>query len=338
MKATLTSLAELEARLPAGHRARSFEDEDREAIVRIGNEDAHDLQRGSAEEWRHWDRLMPDPSRIGVVVAGPSDTVVASAQLSSGGVSPHPDGAVNGGVRVQKASRGRGIGSTLASFLEAEARGRRAPRWLSSVSESHPDALDWSKRRGFREIGRRIESYILVSDFDPAPFAGDVERVRSTGLRLSTVRELLDEHGDDAREALYRELYDADAECHADVPFPSPHAHIPYETFRRIAGDERFAADLSVVALDGERIVSFTTTGRYRERDAITVMTGTRRAYRGRGAALAVKVEALSRARASAYRALLTTNDEPNKPMRGINARLGYRTLPAEIALEKPLG
>jgi hypothetical protein len=34
---------------------------------------------------------------------------------------------------------------------------------------------------------------------------------------------------------------------------------------------------------------------------------------------------------------LLTTNDEPNKAMREINAKLGYRLLPAQIQLEKPL-
>lgn len=32
-----------------------------------------------------------------------------------------------------------------------------------------------------------------------------------------------------------------------------------------------------------------------------------------------------------------TTNDEPDKPMRVINARLGYRPLPASIHLEKRL-
>jgi GNAT superfamily N-acetyltransferase len=67
-------------------------------------------------------------------------------------------------------------------------------------------------------------------------------------------------------------------------------------------------------------------------------MTGTARGYRGRGIATALKVEALSRAKAKGLRAMLTTNDEPNKAMRGINALLGYQTLPAHVQLEKRLG
>ena len=61
------------------------------------------------------------------------------------------------------------------------------------------------------------------------------------------------------------------------------------------------------------------------------------RAYRGRGLATAIKVEALLRAKAKGLRAMLTTNDEPNKAMREINAKLGYQLLPAHVQLEKPL-
>jgi hypothetical protein len=34
---------------------------------------------------------------------------------------------------------------------------------------------------------------------------------------------------------------------------------------------------------------------------------------------------------------MMTTNDEPNKAMRGINAKLGYQMLPARVQLEKKL-
>jgi hypothetical protein len=34
---------------------------------------------------------------------------------------------------------------------------------------------------------------------------------------------------------------------------------------------------------------------------------------------------------------MLTTNDESNKAMRGINAKLGYVLLPAHVELEKKL-
>ena len=45
----------------------------------------------------------------------------------------------------------------------------------------------------------------------------------------------------------------------------------------------------------------------------------------------------VARAKAKGRRAMCTVNDEPNKAMRGINAKLGYVTLPANVELEKKL-
>jgi GNAT superfamily N-acetyltransferase len=66
-------------------------------------------------------------------------------------------------------------------------------------------------------------------------------------------------------------------------------------------------------------------------------MTGVARGYRGRGIATALKLAMLAGAKRAGLRAMLTTNDEPNKAMRGINAKLGYVMLPARIELEKQL-
>jgi GNAT superfamily N-acetyltransferase len=96
-------------------------------------------------------------------------------------------------------------------------------------------------------------------------------------------------------------------------------------------------AEISVVAYDGDTIAGFTMTGKREPRDAYTWMTGVGRNYRGRGLATAIKVEALARAKANGLRAMLTTNDEPNKAMREVNAKLGYQTLPAYVQLEKTL-
>jgi len=96
-------------------------------------------------------------------------------------------------------------------------------------------------------------------------------------------------------------------------------------------------ADASIVAYDGDTIAALTTTGKRESRDGYTWMTGVGRDYRRRGLATAIKVDALSRAKAKGLRAMLTTNDEPNKAMREINAKLGYQVLPAHVQLEKPL-
>jgi len=241
-------------------------------------------------------------------------------------------------VSVARADRGKGIGSSLLAVVIDEAIRRKAPRFLAGASEAHPDALTWAAKRGFREIGRRIESYVELASFDPARFRKRADDVRGSGIALKTIDEILDGRDGDSRETFIRALYDAETPMWEDVPWATPMPHWPYDRFRRMGFESgQMIADVSIVAYDGETIAGFTMTGKRQSQDGYTWMTGVGRSYRGRGLATAIKVEALSRAKAKGLRALLTTNDEPNKAMREINAKLGYRTLPAHVQLEKPL-
>jgi RimJ/RimL family protein N-acetyltransferase len=55
------------------------------------------------------------------------------------------------------------------------------------------------------------------------------------------------------------------------------------------------------------------------------MFTGTLRAYRGRGLALAVKLASIRWAREHGITSMSTHNDETNAAMLAINRRLGYR-------------
>jgi GNAT superfamily N-acetyltransferase len=249
----------------------------------------------------------------------------------------HPDGAQNAGVIVARADRGRGVGSALLAEIEAEAARRGAPRLLGRASAAHAFVLAWAAKRGYREIGRRIESYVELSAFDPAPFAATVNEVKASGIALRTFADVLEGRDEEQRESFFRAIYEAETPMWEDIPWASRTEHWTYERFRHMSfGSGQLIADASIVALDGERVAGFTTTGK-RQQDGYTWMTGTAREYRGRGLATAMKVEALTLAKAKGLRAMLTTNDEPNKAMRGINAKLGYQMLPASVQLEKTL-
>ncbi|MGH2451826.1 MAG: GNAT family N-acetyltransferase [Candidatus Limnocylindria bacterium] len=325
------------AGLPPGHRARPFAEADRETLVAARNREVHELQRGTAVEWAEWEAMQPQPDRLRLTVEAPGGAVAGTADLSSGFIK-REDGTLFGGVGVVREHRGKGIGGALLAVVEAEARRRSAPRILADTNEAFTGGLEWAVKRGYREIGRRIESYVELAAFDPAPFADILAGVRSAGLGLATFAERLAGGEQAGRDAFFRELYEAEGPMWEDIPWASPMPHWPFEQFRRmIVESGKLLPDLSLVALDGERIVGLTTTGKRQDRDGYTWMTGVGREHRGRGLALALKVEALTRAKAAGLRALLTTNDEPNKAMRSINARLGYRALPASIELEKRL-
>jgi mycothiol synthase len=334
MSITLPDLDAVTARLRNGYRARPFREEDREPLVANRNEDVHPVQRGTAEEWRRWEQMAPDPTLFRVVVEGP-DGVVAGANVSSGGPFRAPDGSARGGVHVAQRARRQGIGSVLLEVIETEARRLGAPRLLAGVSVHQPFAVEWASTRDYVEIGRRIQSFVELERFDPARFEGQRRRPLAGGIRYASVSELLDGRDEAGRERVFKDIYEAEREPFEDVPTATPMSHWSYEIFRRVWDEPNAAPDVSIVALDGERVIALTTSYRTGERDGGTGFTGVAREYRGRGIAFGMKVEMLARAKTAGLRSMLTTNDEPNKAMRGINAQLGYEMLPAHIQLEK---
>lgn len=328
----------LTAILPKGYRARPFEERDREPWVEERNTWYGPMESGNAEEWRVWESLSPDATLLRIAVDDPSGHVAAMADVSAGGPVPLPDGAQVGGVSVARAHRGKGIASALLAVVIDEAIRRKAPRFLAGASAAHAESVEWAEKRGFREIGRRIEAYVDLAGFDPAPYRARVDEVRQSGIAFKSIAEILDGTNDESREAFIRALHDAEGPMWEDIPWATPTPHWPYEHFRRLAFESgQMIPGASVIAYDGTTIAALSTTGKRESQDGYTWMTGVARGYRGRGLATAIKVEALSRAKANGLRAMLTTNDEPNKAMRQINAKLGYQTLPAHIQLEKPL-
>ena len=325
-------------RLPDGYRARPFEDRDREPMIAERNTWFGPMEQADAEEWRMWERMAPDESMYRITVEDEAGRLVGLANISAGGITPHPDGAQSAGVSVARGDRGKGIGSALLETIEEKARRREAPRLLAGASAAHPDALAWAAKRGFREIGRRIQSYVELGTFDPSPFAARLDEVRRSGITLRTIAEALEGRDSSGRDEFARALYEAESPMWEDIPYATPTPHWSYERFQQLMFDSgQLLEDASIVARDGERIVGLTTTAKRQAQDGSTWLTGTVREYRSRGLATAMKVEALTRAKAKGLRALLTTNDEPNKAMRGINAKLGYQMLPAQVQLKKIL-
>jgi GNAT superfamily N-acetyltransferase len=332
----VADVLDLGPRLPAGYRARDFADADRDAFVAERNKEQHWMEQGSAEEWRYWENLIKDPTLLRVSVEAPDGTIAAIADIGTG-FTPRPDRSQFIGMTVLAPHRRRGIGTALLGFLEDEARRRKVPRVLGGANEGEKFALDWALGHGYRQIGRRIASYVELAKFEPAQFSDALDRARGAGIKIMSFAETLEGRDAAAQERWWRALYEAEAPMWEDIPFATPTPHWPYDRFYDAATSGQQLADLSLVAYAGDRIAGFTTTGKSKDKDGWTWMTGTAREFRGRGVARALKVEALTRAKRKGLRALGTTNDEPNKSMREINAKLGYQMLPAHVELEKPL-
>ena len=332
---TATVLDDLGARLPRGYRARAFQDADREPIVEAGNAESHPMERETADEWRKWERMFKDPSRVRLTVIDGTGAVVGSGSIAVG-FTPRPDGAQQIGVSVHREHRRRGIGTALLEAFESEAKRRDVSRLLSGTSAARPFAFEFARKHGYREIGRRIMSYRELASFDPAPWQHALARVRGEGIRIRTYAEVLAERDDVGKERLWQEIWDAEGPMWDDIPFSTPTPHWPYDRYYEMtAKNPQLLRDLSLLAYDGDEIVGLTTTGDRQKVDAWTYMTGVARTHRGRGIAMALKVDVLGRGKAKGLRAMCTVNDEPNKAMRGVNIKLGYQPVPDHIELEK---
>ncbi|WP_305782620.1 GNAT family N-acetyltransferase [Symbioplanes lichenis] len=200
-------------------------------------------------------------------------------------------------LHVHPEHRGHGLGGALLDVALAHVE---EPARAFATTES----LGFARRHGFRPSRE-----VRYSALDLTGFA----TVRSDMPRLRDVDPV--------------ELHRTYTEATADEPGDVPATPVPFERFvswfwenpdaDREAGSVAFAdgrpVAFSLVLRDGDRVWSD--------------MTATLPAYRGRGLAYQVKRAALSRARG---RTAFTSNDEANKPMLAINARLGYRTIAAQ--------
>ncbi|MEU3727301.1 GNAT family N-acetyltransferase, partial [Streptomyces sp. NPDC031705] len=136
-----------------------------------------------------------------------------------------------------------------------------------------------------------------------------------------------------------RPLYEADAEVTADEPGDVPVVLDDYQDWLDGVWHQPTLdhALTTVVLVDGA-VAAFSaarTDGATRYSSA---MTGTLRAFRGRGLAKLAKTDSLHRARAAGYTEAFTGNDAGNGPMLAVNAWFGYEVCATETRHTKKLG
>ena len=226
-------------------------------------------------------------------------------------------------LRVDPAYQRQGFGSALYEHLliEASAHGARVIR--SAVFETHPEGIEFLTHRGFTELQRMWRSRLDVDAFDDSRFDGAEERVRAQGIAITTLaaeRQL--------NEDAVRKAYELRSTCFATVPSLDPLTPLPYDMFVRASMDAADALpDAHFLAKDGERYVGETCLVHMPQRTVRLhhAFTGVLPEYRGRGIALALKLQAVRYARERGERFISTGNHSQNRPMLAINEALGFQ-------------
>ena len=287
----------------------------------------------SVEEMRHQDEAF-DTSRFFKIrlVAEEDGAIVGAAEAGHRPSRFDPD-VYRFDLWVVPERRRRGHGSSLHDAVIAALRTRDGRVARGATKESFRDGTTFLGKRGWKELKRDWESRLTVAGFDFAKFAGADERVAKERIRISSYVDELARDPETPRKAY--ELIEA---CRRDVPATDAATPVTFEEWRAEWVDAPgFLPDAFFVAISAEgnwlgMSNLFESSG-----DKSFVwqgLTGVRRAARGKGIAMALKLRTVKHAQGLHIDHIKTWNDQSNRPMIAINEAMGFEKQPAWITFE----
>ncbi|MGH2452787.1 MAG: GNAT family N-acetyltransferase [bacterium] len=313
---------------------RPFREEDYAQLVSIGTASFPE-DPFSEEELRHidtsWDHSRYWFTRF--VAEDGSGGVVGAGRMNHLPWEFHPD-RYGMTFTVHPAHRRRGIGDAMLDHVLTTLRGRRAATVQTWVQkETMTETLAFLAHRGFREIQRGWESRLEVAAFEFDRFTGAEERAVAQGIIMTT---LAAERARDPEAP--RRVHEMMQTIGGDVPGVREFTPISYEHWLAFDVETPKALpDAFFLAREGDRYVGVSLMQRRLEQPDVLSqeLTGVLREYRGKGIAMALKLQTVKYARAHGYREIRTANDTRNRPMLRINEAMGFAKQPAWIALER---
>jgi GNAT superfamily N-acetyltransferase len=270
----------------------------------------------------HLTHTHPD-TRARSLVAEEDGEVIGTAQIGLVHDSPEP-GQAYLNVYVRPDRLRRGAGGLLVRTAEEYLGGEGATKLYAWVLDE-PANRAFAERHGYRE-GRSAHFLRLdLAHGTLPPLASP-----PPGVELRTAADFADDP---------RPLFALDAETTADEPSDVDTEFTDYtawveETWRH----PLLHRELTSVAVVDGRPAAFTAAYTDGGSRYSTAMTGTARAFRGRGLAKLVKNDSLHRARAAGFREAFTGNDTGNGPMLTVNKWFGYEVCGTEVRYVRELG
>jgi GNAT superfamily N-acetyltransferase len=220
-------------------------------------------------------------------------------------------------IAVDPRHRGRRIASRLMDELEAHLA-RLDVTTTQGESLDEPAARALAARHGFAMSGSSSTMGIDPRTVHPLPLPPEVTVVPFSEL-------------DDPEP-----VWALDLEVSRDIP-NEPVNDVPLDEWaQRFWRSPIIDEDASLAAfVDGE-LVAITMIRINRDSGrAQNDLAGTRRTFRGRGIATALKSQSLARAAELGATIVITGNEELNAPMLAVNSKLGYRPFARRLTWER---
>ncbi len=207
-------------------------------------------------------------------------------------------------------------------------------RLYAETREDQIGALAWIEKLGYVNMMRYPISHLMIQEFDPTAFSGLNAKMAAEEIEIKSLDELRQADP----EADYKMWDLTENHIEPDVPTPDHYEPRPFEEVSaRIYQHPKFRPDLNFVALHhGEYVAMSNLWGKVGEERLFVGLTGTKRDYRRKGIALALKVATIMRAKESGHQIIETDNEE-NNPMFDINVKLGFVKKPGWADFKKEL-
>lgn len=310
---------------------RSFTPNDYPTIARIEKVVYPDYA-DSAEELRFYDEAREKHQHFGRFLAeDASGTALGSARFSQSAERYHPQKFYLD-IHVMPEHQNTGVGRGLLEHVMQILDRLDAITIRAQTRVDMTRSLRFLEAAGFSEEYRAWESRLDVQAFDAAPYLHLEQQLKLEGIELKSYAEL------EKTPDLEHKLYLLDLDASRDMPDPEPFTETTFERFQtRGLQNPEFVPEAYLVAIKAtnDSKLEFLaesslwwTTG---ARDAMNGSTGTRRAWRGKKIALALKVKNILWAKAQGIKEIKTFNDDVNLPMLAINEKLGFAKQPAWV-------
>jgi GNAT superfamily N-acetyltransferase len=224
--------------------------------------------------------------------------------------------------------------NALYNFLIAQVAQHNPTKLVSMAREDKPERLHFYLDHGFRQVMRSPRSRLAVQDFETSRYAPLLDKLRKENIELISAAELSARDPDWIPK--WREI---EWLLMQDVPSTAPPEKQSPAVYEKQAEAPGFFPEGCFFALDKGEMIALSFLWRTPADDSIifTGLTGTKREYRRRGIATALKVKSIQVAQKSGVEVIETSNEE-NNPMFQLNLQLGYRPAAAWLQLEKILG
>ena len=235
-------------------------------------------------------------------------------------------------INVLPNQRNQGVGQNLLKHLLTQLEDYQVVTVRAVTRLDWTHSISFLEKSGFTEEYRAWESRLDVQGFDVSPYLRLEEQLKRDGIELKSYADLI------GTPDLAHELWRLEMDASRDMPDPEPFTETGFERFEtRALKNPDFVPEAYLVAVKTgsdqklEFLSESTLWWSEGKPDAWNGATGTRREWRGKKLALALKVKNILWAKQMGITQIKTFNDDVNRPMLAINEKLGFVKQPAWV-------